>query len=340
MFTKTQDNYSTIERGCVPVMDTLCDKDSRGKDKPWKEKKLRTIRLSESYKRIGMINKAYNVSTCGDSLHFKECKNDGFKKLIGANFCKNRLCPMCNWRRSRMLAKQIVEVLHEANKRKPMKYIFLTLTVKNCADTELSDTMDKLFSSFKRLFELKSVSDVVVGYVRVLEITHNTNKRSVSYDTYHPHFHVLMGVKPSYFKDKYIKHDTWVEMWKNALRADYSPSVDVKVVKSKLPGQDVEAAAQEAGKYSVKDEDYIVSDMSDTDRAVRCLDAALKGRRLIAYGKLFRQVKSDLKLKDVEGSDVDLVGNEDGKCNCPLCNSDLVDTLYKWHYGLNEYIKF
>ena len=50
----------------------------------------------------------------------------------------------------------------------------------------------------------------------------------------HPHFHALLLVKPSYFTINYIKQGDWVEMWAKALRADYSPSVNVKAVKATL----------------------------------------------------------------------------------------------------------
>ena len=48
----------------------------------------------------------------------------------------------------------------------------------------------------------------------------------------HPHFHVILAVRSSYFKNLYIKQDEWQEMWKIALRADYAPSVDVRIIKS------------------------------------------------------------------------------------------------------------
>ena len=45
---------------------------------------------------------------------------------------------------------------------------------------------------------------------------------------------LAVAVKPSYFTINYIKQGDWVEMWAKALRADYSPSVNVKAVKATL----------------------------------------------------------------------------------------------------------
>lgn len=327
-------NNYTLEKGI------LQDVSLYGKEKPWKDKKSKSLLLADSYKRLGKIKKYYKVKYCGSRLLFAECKEHNYKKLLAADFCRNRLCPMCNWRRSRMLAKQIMEILHSANFLKPMKFIFLTLTIQNCKGNELPQTIDKLFKGFKRLFELKAVKDNVVGYVRVLEITHNVNKYSKSYNTYHPHFHVLIGVKSTYFKNKYIKHSEWVRLWQKALRIDYEPTVNVKRVKPKKEGQDVESAVLETGKYAVKDSDYILDDKIETDKAVAVLDKALKGRRLIGFGKFFREVKKELNIGDVESSTADLVGNnEEQECKCPICQSNLKETLYQWHYGLNNYYK-
>lgn len=328
------DNY-TLED--VVLQDTSLS----GKEKPWQSKKKKSLLLADSYQRLGQMKKYYKVKYCGSRLLFAECKEHNYKKLLAADFCKNRLCPMCNWRRSRMLGKQIVEILHAANFLKPMKFLFLTLTVKNCKGEDLPKSIDELFKGFKRLFELKAVKDNVIGYVRVLEITHNANKYSKAYDTYHPHFHVLIGVKSTYFKGtNYIKQSDWVDMWQKALKIDYKPTVNVKRVKPKREGQDVENAVLETGKYAVKDSDYILNNKTETDKAVEILDKALKGRRLIGFGKFFREIKKQLNITDVESSTADLVGNDEfSDCKCPICQSDLKETVYQWHYGLNNYYK-
>lgn len=324
----TEDNY-------IPEHTLLQDLNTTGKSRPWKDKKIKSIKLSDSYRRLRDFKKAFIVGQCGSSLTFAECPNDGFKKLLIANFCRNRLCPMCNWRRSRMLSEQIIKILHAANQRQNMRFIFLTLTIRNCCSNELTETIDKLFSAFKRLFERKAVDSSVIGYVRTLEITYNSKT-----DTYHPHFHVLIGVKSTYFKDKYIKQSEWVDLWQNSLKIDYKPSVRVQIVKPKTEGQDVQSAVLETAKYSVKDSEYII-DGNDfkTDKIVSVLDKCLKGRRLIAYGKLFRDVKADLKLQDIESMNADLISGDAHDCNCPICKSNLKEVLYKWNVGLNDYVK-
>jgi plasmid rolling circle replication initiator protein Rep len=238
-----------------------------------------------------------------------------------------------------MLQGQIMQILHSAVKEKKMKFIFLTLTVESPTKENLSKAIDDMFEGFNRLFKYKKVDNVVAGWVRVLEITRNNKKYSKNYDTYHPHFHVLIGVKPSYFRgQEYISQNLWTELWQKALKVDYKPIVNVQLVKPKREGQTVEAAVAETATYTVKETDYIHKSTKETDSVISVLAEALKNRRLIGYGKLFKDVKSKLKLKDIESENADLIGENKKECNCPLCGSTLQETIYKWNMGYQNYV--
>lgn len=330
------------------------------KEHPWREKKVLSIKVAESFQRIGMYNKATKIKSCGSYLQFLECPEDGYKKLIKAHFCKDRLCPICSWQRTEMFRKQLMMILHVAHRRKPsLRYIFLTLTVKNCKKEDLVKQMDLIFEGFHRLFKYKRVDNVTVGWIRALEVTRNNRKWSKSYDTYHPHFHAVLAVNSDYFKDGYIKKDEWVSLWKKALKLDYEPIVDVRVIKPKSkakesiaefkdidvievkrPTQIIQVAVVETVKYTVKDTDYIRKNPKDTDNIIAVLTHALRSRRLIGFGKTFKEIKNELNLKDVEDADIEFI--EDGKqkiCNCPVCGTQLQEALYKWHIGYKEYLK-
>ena len=58
--------------------------------------------LARSYERIGYEDKAQRVSECGTLLEFRKPLADESEdwKLHYANFCRDRLCPMCSWRRT------------------------------------------------------------------------------------------------------------------------------------------------------------------------------------------------------------------------------------------------
>ena len=316
-------------------LEELFDKNKNGKEIDWKGKKLKNLELAESYKRLG-LKKAYRVKECGTLLSFKKIEED-LKKLFKANFCKDRLCPMCSWRRSMKVFGQVSKVMDRALEDKEYRFLFLTLTVKNCTGEELSREIDKMFKSFELLFKRKEVKNIVIGYFRGLEVTHNLDKNSKDYDTYHPHFHIILMVNKSYFTQsvQYISQKKWTELWKDCLKADYTPIVNVKAFKTACKEQTRKSIC-EVAKYTVKDNDYLVEDIEMTDNTVSILNNALKGRRLIAFGKKFRKIHKELNLDDAEKGD--------------LINTDVDDTIrqdveeiienYKWNFGFKQYFKF
>lgn len=340
-----EDKYENQYKSTLQVLN---DTNNNGKIKDWNGKKKQSLKLASSYGRLGWkkesqywIKRSVKVTYCGSVLTFKECLKHGYKKLVHAQFCKDRLCPMCNWRRSRMLSKQVIDILHSSSKKKKMDFLFLTLTVKNCHGKDLNDTIKSMFLAFNKFFKYKSIDDITIGYVRALEVTRN--KRT---GEFHPHFHVLIGVSRKYFKgENYIKHSEWVSFWQKALGVDYLPTVNVKKVRPKREGQTIEAASYETAKYTVKDADFIIEDKDgvidkkNTDEAVYYIAEALYRRRLIAFGKLFKEIRKELKLQDIETDEADLVGADEIECKCPICQSDLKEIIYKWNIGINNYVK-
>ena len=337
----------------------LQDYSTSGRKRPWRERKIQSKLLAGTYLYLNKLTgipdykfKSIRVNECGEYLKFKECPaghREG-QKLVSANFCRDRLCPLCQWRRAMKLAYQVNTVCHLALLEQPgLKFLFLTLTTKNVKAENLGAVIDQLNYAFKELIKRKEVKQVVEGYFRAIEVTYNSNR-----EDYHPHFHVILAVKPSYFQRYYyIRQSRWVELWKQALKVNYSPIVHIERIKSRKKGdkpqieQDNEEymramsrAVAETAKYSVKPEDYISEDIESVSNIVLTLSDALKGRRLISYGGILLEQRKKLNTDDVEGENVDLVnitGEEIG-CNCPVCNSNLIDKVYTWRVGLNEYI--
>jgi plasmid rolling circle replication initiator protein Rep len=317
------------------VGEILQDVKQSGKERPWKPKKERSLAVLESFNNLGLDGRAERLAKCAAWMKFLECRIDFFKKLIGANFCRDRMCPMCNWRRSLKLQGQIIKILHKAAEIRKMRYIFVTLTVKNMTGDELNEAITSMLKAFKRFIEYEAVDKHCIGYVRNLEITYNAER-----DDFHPHIHVLLAMDTSYFGGKsYINKMGWVELWQKAHRLDYSPSVYVKEVKTGAVDKPIWKAAAEVGKYSVEDSDYIFeSNQKLQDKVINYLASALKGRRLISFGKMFRDLHKELNLQDVEADNADLIGNSEKDCTCPICQSLLVEQLYRWNYGYKNYI--
>ena len=327
------DNYTTKKKNYKETnIEVLKDINKNGKDNNWKERKESNLKLADSYKRLG-FKKYYRVVDCSTFLEFGVTKSSNLK-LLKANFCKVRLCPMCAWRRSLKIFGQVSKVMDYVERNYNYRYIFLTLTVKNCYGEDLKNTLDLMTKSFNKLSERKAFKQAVKGYFRSLEITYNKK-----YNTYHPHFHLILAVNKNYFTDDrtYLSQEKWTNLWKESLKVDYTPVVDVRRVKSK--NKDFGKVVAETAKYTVKADDYLIKDEDGkideglTDNVVKTLDKALHRKRLVSFGFIFKEIHKMLKLDDTEDGSLENTDNED------KLRDDLTDIIlrYQWNIGIKNY---
>ena len=327
-----------------PDGEVLHDRTIYGSERPWREKKLKNEMLANAYEGID-YSKAERLRDCGQYLRFRVYP-DGEKRLDMMNSCRVRLCPMCSWRRSLKAFYNTNAVCMELARFNEYRYIMLTLTVRNCTGDALSSQIDALFEAFNRFMGYAAVKKSVKGWMRSLEVTHNVNRESEWFDTYHPHFHLLLCVPKSYFSGKYyIAQKRWAELWQKAARLEYTPSIDVRAIKHSAKHGLVDAldaddlkmlaiadACGEVTKYAVKDADYIIPDDWDlTTETVAVLDQALANRRLIAFGGIMKKIRALLQLEDEDAGDLVNVGEEPAR-----------DEVYKlvkyfWYSGARDY---
>lgn len=306
------------------------------KEVDWRGKKIDSLLLADSYKRL-RSKKYIRVLHCGDFLEFKQF-SDSSLKLHSANFCKTRLCPMCSWRRSLKIYGQASKVMDYVQEKYNYKYLFLTLTVRNCYGKDLKETIDELMRAFNKMNQRKVFKQSVKGYFRSLEVTYNRKR-----DDYHPHFHLILAVNKSYFDDSdyYISHAKWMDLWKSCLGVDYNPTVDIRRVKGGS-GKDVSGKdIAEITKYTVKSADFLLKDeFGDidedvTDKVVYWLDYSLAYKRLTSFGFKFKEVHKLLSLDDVEDGDLIDTNNEDERIRDDLA---YVILRYSWNIGFKNYI--
>lgn len=308
---------------------TFRDKDKNGKDRKWKERKLANIDLAKSLERLGYRN-FNNVYECAEVLRFREQEN-GSLKLYQAWFCKKKLCPICNWRRSMKYSYQAEQVIEEAIKRHEKgRFLFLTLTVKNVNGDFINQEIGKISEGFRRLMLYKKVDKNVIGYLRALEVTYSTSR-----DDYHPHLHVLLFVSSSYFKnsDNYISQDEWTKLWKKAMKLDYTPVVNIKAVKS-TEKYDLKGAVLETAKYPVKPFDLLNDDFSEEtkDTITDDLTKGLHRKRQIGFGKLFKEIRKELQLEDIEEGDLVTVQEENDDEKNPT-----KEIVARWNWERKNY---
>lgn len=303
----------------------LIDTNSKGKDRNWRGRKIMSLKLADIFKELGYRQSLIDrLSSCGEVLKFIQ-QDDGSLRLYQAYFCKNKLCPMCNWRRSMKYSYQTSRIVDEAIKQEPKaRFLFLTLTVRNVKGEDLNVTLTSLTQSFDRLFRRVKVKKNLLGYLRSVEVTYNEIE-----NTYHPHIHVLMMIRPSYFRssDDYISQKEWGDMWSQSLKVNYFPIVDIRVVKQSYQG--IEKAIVETAKYPVKPMNLDVTDKQVVDD----LYQGLYRKRQLGFGGLFKTIKKELELDDIENGDL-VHTTDDGKLSqgtliVAIWNQDKLNYLIK-----------
>lgn len=288
-------------------------------EKKYQHRKVLNEGIAGKYYAINS-HKAQRVSLCCSNLKFniienkitKEQRHILLKKL--SHVCNDRFCPICNYRKKVSTFFKVKNGVEQFSKERDVQFLFLTLTVKNPELKNLRATIRHMNESFKRMMQRARVKKAFWGGFKVLEIfgkTTDTEKEA------HPHFHVLLLAKKKYFVDHYISHPLWVRLWKEALRVDYDPVVDIRALKNRrekkqyldevlgdytkddlLKVTDKEVALYETMKYTVKysiKEDEKIYNLSD--EAFKILTEQLKGIR--SYD-IFGVLKSRVKLKEEE----------------------------------------
>lgn len=298
--------------------EVLVDKSATGRERPWSERKMENLQLVKIFSMARDIDpyiisesRLEQVSECASWLKFA-LLSDKTKKLAKANFCRLRLCPMCSWRKSLKLFSQVSAITDAILRDKKARFIFVTLTVRNVNGDELRETIKKMNEAFKWIVQKSKTSavskkfkDYVMGYMKAVEVTYNHKT-----DTFHPHFHIILELKPTYFKDGYLTQKQWRDMWKEVMHLDYDPQVDVRIIKNATA-----KAVAEVSKYPVKLKGLLELAPEQAVEPLIKLKRALQDLRMITFGGDFREYKKLLQLDDVENGDLVHIETEKNELN-------------------------
>lgn len=295
-------------------------------------KKIKNPKFTDYIKPLTTDKNVLRIRTCGDFVMFATDSEIKHFKLHKGNFCGNRFCPMCSWRMACKDSLELSILMEHLRKEENKEFIFLTLTTPNVKGDKLDYAIKDYNKSFERLMKRKEVKQIVKGYVRKLEVTYQKEKYITkelwkrkkayyknkglevgdlepNYDTYNPHFHVVIAVNPTYFKSRdYINKERWLELWQSATGDKTITQVDVR--KAKINNN---KEIYELAKYSAKDSDYLVS------RPVfEVFYNALKGKQVLVFSGLFKEAHKLYKL---------------GKLNCYKQRDDIkyaYIVAYEW----------
>lgn len=343
---KSQDKRNNYISKSNDEHEILTDISKTGKERNWKGKKEANLRFAKRLEKLNYSEKKVErVSTCADLLKFVKDPLKGLK-LYQAYFCGNKLCPICDWRRSMKYSWQAKKILDRAIKLYPKaRFIFLTLTIRNVPASVLKEVVKEINKSFHRLFRRKKVQKNMLGFIRALEVTY-----SDKHNNYHPHLHILVMVKPSYFnkKENYITQEEWTKMWEQSANLDYTPIVDVRAVKEKVARDDLKndfsedgimKAVLETAKYPVKPFEFekgkngkvIKRSEEKVTQITGDILEGLHGIRQLGFGGILKDIRKELQLDDIENGD--LVNTSDEKAD-PTTGEQVV--AY-WNYTKANY---
>jgi plasmid rolling circle replication initiator protein Rep len=273
------------------------------KDERWDTHKFKAEIVSKMYSECEEFYKrSVRIDNCSSLLEFNQIpdeQGDTSLKLSSADCCRCRQCPVCQWRRSLKWQARFIEALRVISGDFPKaRFIFLTLTVRNCEITELRETLTWMNHAWKKL-TLRSQFPAI-GWVKCVEVTRNSDD-----ETAHPHFHALLMVKSGYFGASYVSQKEWRSLWQDCLKVNYEPQVNVQAIKpvkgaldlsnGSLDSQMVKAIL-ETSKYAVKEGDLV----ADREWLYE-LTRQLHKTRAIATGGIFKAYLSE---KDMEPDDL------------------------------------
>lgn len=279
-------------------------------------------RLADLFRRAGRADLFLKVHGCAPWLKMSRPSRSERWRAETVS-CSVRECPMCNSRDAAKRAARLSQALALVQSRNPSaRWLFVTLTVRNCPIGELRETVRLLNASWQRFVQRREFSRSF-GWSRSVEVTRSKDGSA------HPHIHALIAVPASYFSTGYVPHARWVSIWRECLRADYDPSVVVKAVKK--PQGDEAGLGVSSGMISelTKAAGYSLkpSDVEDDPQWMVDLHEQQSKLRFFSTGGQVKAALKELGFADEDEDRGDGVASEDV----------LSKLLFRWHQMQGEY---
>lgn len=285
-----------------------------GKITPKKDLNRKAADYLEKHVTVKTINR---FETCRSWMHYLTNFEMSVKRLHKTDACGNRFCPICTWATAKKDAIKISVMMDAVKEVEDKEFLFLTLTAPNVTGEELREEIDRFNKGVNRLFKRRNVERVVKGYIRKLEVTTDQEKLitdklykrkkdyydlrglkvgdpNPTYNTYHPHMHIIVVVNKSYFGNRdAITKKEWLEMWRSCMRDNSITQVDARKVSSTAASNS--NAVLEIAKYSAKG-----SDLYHSEKVFDTFYGALKRRQLIVYSGMMKDYAKKFKIGELD----------------------------------------
>lgn len=264
------------------------------------------------------MEKAEKMLNCATKLRYV-LESNSEKALNYGNWCNQRGCPICQWRRTFKIRSRVFPAINLLVKNNPdIQALFLTLTVKNCHQDSLRSTIRNILMPGWRSFSRRR-DFPALGYLKSLEVTRSYDcyyagefigrmglkriKRIASLPEFnpsrferfpseevHPHYHALLFVDWRYGVNYYLRHQDWMRLWRKSAKLDYNPFLDIRRAYSSEGFNNLEKVILEATKYAVSPGDMV-------DKLAPFALRQLHGLKLMNTAGIFRDY---LKSEDLE----------------------------------------
>ena len=293
----------------------------------WAQKKPLADKIAQRLYLLGYERRAQRMADCSDYLEYKYCADCDRYMVQRANLCRDRLCPICNWRLSLQRYSAMTRIIDTIGSAYPeASYSLITLTVRNCAPQALSKTIDRMADAWHLVINQRGLKPLLLGTARSVELTYNARTRQL-----HPHYHVLVAW---YNKATTDNAAMMIDYWLRACRK-YNLVVDIKAQHAadvtSADGQEYERAVLETYKYAIKSKTL-------TDMPQEVLAEVVKqwaGKRLVSMTGKFKQYAKDTQAESMEEVANDVIQISPCKC-CGSNNTHVY--AYRWAFGENAYV--
>ena len=257
------------------------------------------------------ISKAEHIASCGHWKEIAHCQDCGTNYLSSFNTCKERFCPICELKRSRLWFTKMVPVVEELL---DCNY-YLNMVTLTIPDTEsLKEGLKLLFDTWRYLLHDDKISSKefkkrFIGGIRCLEI-----KKGANSGKWHCHFHCIVA-KSEFSRDIDFLINAWSKAYSVVSKNKTDLNVDIRPFKYKNRN-DLLKNVLECCKYVSKFEWHIDKDVAEL------LDSMKGIRSVSTWGLIKAMIKEDSieYLMDKSLSEVD-------NLVCSVCGSSKFDFL-------------
>ena len=301
------------------------------KEKPlklrWTEHKRQALEVGGRLIAAGLVKRGYRVKMCGSELAFRECRDCGQLIIERAQLCRDRLCPICNWRLALKRYSSMTQIMEVVRRtvRPDAIIALMTYTVRNCAPDKLGLQLSQMQRAWNRMLAQRYIRPTVIGWARSIEVTYNHRTGEL-----HPHYHVIMICENEAALDD-LQLDWLKQCRKEGLEVDLKAQHYEEIAGDRTEGDSLAKSILETYKYMVKSSDIMEMPLG----VLRCFAEGVAGKRLISFGGIIKQIARELEADKLDSADA----AEQEITVCTRCKSQELDQIIaQWSMRGNHYL--